>query len=194
MNRLRVSLSVAVLLAMATTVAAQDAGRIGFVANTAESLGVVWGLSERVAVRAGVDFNHVSSETELPEAFPSFAPDLDNSFSSVGVTVSALVSLGQWDDLKAYVAPGYGHSWRTTAAEFEQSNHRFDGMFGLQYALGSRFRVFGEAGIRFSHSRIEQQLFGVLGGPAIDLGELEYAVTTNGFGSASRVGVIFYFK
>jgi hypothetical protein len=145
-------------------------------------------------VRAGVDFNHVSSEAELPNPFADFGLDLDDSFSSVGLTVSALVSLGQWDDLKAYVAPGYGHNWRTTEAGFDQSNHRFDGMFGLQYALGSRFRVFGEAGIRISHSQIEQQIFGVLGGPAIDFGQAEYSVTTNAFGSASRVGVVFYFK
>ena len=65
---------------------------------------------------------------------------------------------------------------------------------GLQYALGSRFRVFGEAGISYVHTRIEQDVFGVLGGPAEDFGEGDIALTTSGIGSASRVGVIFYFK
>jgi hypothetical protein len=193
MSRVRVLLTAVVLAVTATTGWAQDSGRIGLVANTAESVGAIWHLSEKVAVRAGIDFSHVSTEPDFPDDFLGLG--IERSYNSVGLNLSALLFLGQWDDLEAYVSPGYGQVWNSSGNEYiERSQHQVEGLFGLQYALGSRFRVFGEAGVRYVRSRTEQDIFGVLGGPAEDFGDGTVGSTVDAIGSGSRFGIIFYFK
>jgi hypothetical protein len=178
------------LLGACATANAQEAGQIGITMGYPASIGVVWHVSDGVAVRPEISFSRSSS---------------DNEFSSDTTTVSAgasgLFYLSRWDQVRAYVSPrfSYGHatseSGGTLGLSLKSSTYNVVGSFGAQYTPHKRFAVFGETGVGYSHST-SSSTYAI---PSLLLeGRSPTRPTTTstltGFSTRTGVGVVFYFK
>ena len=156
-------------------VSAQEPARIGITMGYPASLGIVWRVTDRVALRPEFAFAHASLSGIGPVS-------TGDSSTNVGVGASALFYFRSTDDaLRPYVTPrwSYGH---TSAGNGITSDgtHSVAGSFGAEYMLGKRFSVFGETGLEYSHSSAK---FGV-------------ATATQGanrIATRTGAGVVFYF-
>lgn len=165
--------------------AAQEAGDFGLVATTSSSVGVVWQVLERLALRPEISFNTATIESEFLS---------EGDTSSVVGGISAIFTMRRWNDLSVYLSPRLQFSHSSTFSEavsatvrsrFETSTNGYGvgGSFGAQYMLGERFAVFGETGVLFSRLTSESEQ------PIV----FSDRRTTTTFGSRSAVGVTFYF-
>jgi hypothetical protein len=167
---------------MTTPAAAQEKGAMGLTISAPSAVGVIWHVSERVAIRPEVSFSF--SETDAESANLS-----DVSSHSVTLAGSALFYLGRWDSLRTYAAPRFSYSWAGSSTgdsgrdlDASQNAWGLAGSIGAQYNLGTRFAVFVEAGLMYSSSRIETP---------ISIVNLER--TTWAFGSRTAIGGTLYF-
>jgi Outer membrane protein beta-barrel domain len=173
-----------VLLTIPVSVFAQDKGQAGITMGYPASIGLVYHVSDKIAVRPDVAFSHSSGETDTPVGA------LTSDSSSFSIGVSALFYLREWDKLRTYVTPRYGYS-RTSSetnsvvlggssVETTTTTHAFGGLFGAQYSLHRHFSVFGEVGVNVTHGT----------------GRSDATTTTstsNSITSRTGAGVIFYF-
>jgi len=178
--RLLKVLGCGVLLLAPRAAAAQDTPRFGIVMGFPAAVGVLWNVSERVALRPTIDVSRNSSEstttssiTSVSPAFPAITTTTQttNTGWSLGVGVAALVYLSKGDALRTYIAPGFQYSRgsATTDERFSvstgsptqaptgpetstSSNYTTSGVFGAQYTLAGRFGFFGEIGVNYVHS------------------------------------------
>ena len=167
---------------MTTPAAAQETGDIGLTISAPSAIGVIWHVSERVAIRPEVSFSFSESDGEGTNVS-------DVSGHSVGLAGSALFYIGQWDSLRTYVAPKFSYSWtgsNTGNSTLDLSSNQdawgLAGSIGAQYNLGTRFAVFAEAGLMYSSSRTET---------ASSIVNLDR--TTWVFGSRTAIGGTLYF-
>jgi hypothetical protein len=158
----------------------QDAGQKGITMGYPESIGLVWHVTDTVAVRPEFRFAHSTTDTNVPVASGNA------SSTSVGVGVTALFYLKRYDSLRTYVAPGWTHNHTDPGAGMTANSDTLAGMFGAQYAVGKRFSIFGETGIAFSHSTSKSD---IAVPPIVD------TLSVHGKSVATRTGagVIFYF-
>jgi hypothetical protein len=89
---------------------AQDTRPFGVTMGYPASVGVLWHVTEGVAVRPEFSFDVFSSETENSSPLGG---DSSSDGNSVSVGLSALFYLARWDMTRAYVVPRYAYS-RTT--------------------------------------------------------------------------------
>ena len=167
---------------MATPVAAQEKGDTGLTISAPSAIGVIWHVSEKVAVRPEVSFSF--SETDGDSANVS---DIKTHMVTLGG--SALFYLGRWDSLRTYFAPRLSYSWSgssTGDSGFDISSNQdawgLAGSIGAQYGLGTRFAVFAEAGLMYSSTRIESVT------SIVNLDRTAWA-----FGSRTAIGGTLYF-
>ena len=197
---------IVVLMAIGCSLAAapahaQEKGRLGISMGYPASVGVLWHATERIAIRPSVSFDHSSAEfavrTPVLGNIGAITTTSMTESNTVGLRVDALFSVGTWDNVRAYVAPGYGYEWSdfnttnsTVVTGFpglsnnretldrEGHGHEVRGTFGARYTPHPRFGVFGEVGLRYFNGQT-------------GLGEasstLKVVETTAG------AGVIFYF-
>jgi hypothetical protein len=173
-----------VLLGIPVAVSAQDKGQAGITMGYPASIGLVYHLSDKIAVRPDFSFAHSTSETDLP----SGSVGSDSSGFSIGV--SALLYLRAWDKLRTYVTPRYGFSRASndtdsvlggeSSVHTTTTIHAFAGLFGAQYALHRHFSLFGEVGVNVSHSSGTSNTTTITS-------------TSNSIVSRSGVGVVLYF-
>ena len=178
-------LSVALLtgLAAVSTAGAQDQGKIGLTMGYPASVGIVWPVSESVAIRPELSFSGSSSDSS-GSAFESEADGW-----AIGTGVSALFYLRKYDNLRTYFVPRFTYSRATntvTSSSFTNTestttttNTGLAGSFGAQYSLGDKFGVFGEVGFGFNHST---------GKSTTTTGR----ASSNTWGTRTAVGVIFF--
>lgn len=172
-----------VLGLMATTASAQDEGRVGLTTGYPALVGVIWHISDNIAVRPEFSFtrNDSSSESPLTKA--------TTDFSSLGGEISVLFFSPLRDGLKLYVAPRFAYSRTSGTSDVSESttnSYSIGGMFGGQYALGRRFAVFGEAGFQYSH---------LDGSVASSLSSaLQTTSSGDAAGTRTAVGVVLYFQ
>ena len=170
-----------VFSAAAATASAQDAGHVGLTTGYPASIGILWHLSERTAVRPEISFTLNSSSSES-------LVDATSDFSTFGTGVSVLFFSPLRDNLKLYVAPRFGYSRTTGSTEFSESAtdiYSISGSFGGHYSLGSRFALFGEAGLQYSH-----QSGSLTSSPPITIQTKSHADIV---GTRTAVGVVIYF-
>jgi hypothetical protein len=183
MNTLRLGLLILLLLFVPAVSRAQDTGHTGVTISAPSSVGIIWQASERVAIRPEFSFStsEVSSDDGVAES----------TGSSYNVSISGLLYLHRWDDLRAYVCPRFSYTHASTTLNLPDGSrlsssdnnvYGFAGSFGAEYALGRRFAVFGETGLSFSHQTSE--IDSIL--PGNDR-------TIDTFGVRNAVGVVFYF-
>jgi hypothetical protein len=145
-----VAAAAAVTVIGASPALAQDAPKVGLVFGKNSQLGVHIPLGDSVAIRPAVAWIKTTAEYEGS----MFVSD-DVSSRTWVPSVDLLFYLKTWDNTRVYVSPQYLYTRSTqSSSEFDDNTddaHTFRGMFGAQHTLGSRFAVFGEAGIE--HSR-----------------------------------------
>jgi hypothetical protein len=157
-----VALATVVTVMMAAPAAAQDAGAVGLTMGYPAAVGVVWHVTERIALRP--DFTLSTTTTESTSTIDSiFVPQVSTTTStswSTAVGLSALLYLNAADPLRFYVAPRAAYL-RTSididddqelAAAFDNTSTGFvaAGAFGVQYNAHDRFAIFGELGAQYT--------------------------------------------
>ena len=186
----------AALLTLAPSIAsAQESGRVGISMGYPTAVGVVWHMSDAIAVRPEVSFTTTTADVTLTTS----------SSTTYGVGVSGLFYVKRWDALRAYVSPRYsyqrGSSTSTLAINLpitlpielpsiestsRSAQHTISGSFGAQYLAHEHFGIFGEIGAGYSTLKL------TVDAPASQTGLIS-APTGHSFGVRSGAGVIFYF-
>lgn len=174
------------------TASAQDGGRVGLVMGYPQSVGVIWQVADRLAVRPEIAFSWTSAETTTitlgtgTSCGCSVPPAGPNDSVRVGVGASALLYFGQWDGLRLYAGPRFLYSTTDNGVPTEfpavSSTYLTAGLFGAQYSLGRRFAVFGETGLHYSRTNTSVAL------PAGRHESRMHHLSTEG-----SAGVIFFF-
>jgi opacity protein-like surface antigen len=191
-------LVVAVVLLIPGAAAAQEKGQAGVSMEYPATVGVIYHVSDRVAVRPEVSFSKASAETLATTSIGASSSTYKSTHGSweVGTGVSALFYVARWDALRTYVSPRFvyarGNSTATVpsspsgsspsdSSELRDSTFGVAGSFGVQYTLGTKFSVLGEAGVGYSHLKISSNVISTV------------LSTTDTIGTRGRVGVVFYF-
>jgi opacity protein-like surface antigen len=161
---------------------AQDARPFGVTMGYPASVGILWHVTDGVAVRPEFSFTHFSTETE--NASP-IGVDTSSDGNGVSVGLSALFYLARWDMTRAYVVPRYAYSRNTatiegplTGLEQTSNGHAFGVSIGAQHGLGERFAIYGELGLAYERGTTEA---------------LTSEIRRSAFGTRSGVGVVVYF-
>lgn len=174
--------ALAALLAASASASAQDK-KVGLTMGYPSSVGVVWHLSDKVALRPELSLAGGSAETSAS----GFSSETDSTTIVTGI--SALFYLNTADKLRTYVSPRFTYAHATTTSNLSSitnstakstaNNTGGQGSFGAQYYVSSRFAVFGELGLGFSHNESTSNLT-----PTKN--------TSWAWGTRSAVGIIFY--
>ena len=163
-----------------TPASAQEAGDVGVTVSAPSSIGVIWHVTPRLAIRPDLSFSFSGSDGE------GNGPDLSSHTMSLGGSV--LFYTGRWDNFQTYITPRLSYSWSGSSSEgsgdFEASQDGWglSGAFGGQYTLGTRFAVFAEAGLAYSSHTTE-----------IPSSFSDNGRTTWNFGSRAAIGATLYF-
>jgi hypothetical protein len=174
---------------------AQEAGRVGLAVGYPASVGVIWHVSDRIALRPDVTLSQSSGDTTTTVNLTPTVMGTSRTSSdtwSVAVGASGLFYLGQWDALRTYVSPRFaytrlaihGATATTYAVPSNLSNtiasgYLVSGSFGAQYSFGRRFGVFGEVGVAYTDSTTKT--------------DFAFSTSSKTIGTRSGVGVLFYF-
>ena len=195
--RVRVLLGVVMLVAAARSAAAQEAGDVGVTMGYPGALGVVWHVTDAVAVRPDIALTRSTSESTTSATGAFAGSGLSSTSTSDGwgttVGVSVLVNVRTIERLRLYLAPRLAYARSTTDNETGLSGALTgftakttgvlaSGSFGSQYSLHDRFAVFGELGLQYTTQTTTSDFPG---------SSTEADGTT--FGLRSAVGVTFYF-
>ena len=177
-------LAAALLFLARGTASAQGAGKLGVTMGYPSSFGIVWHVSDKVAIRPELTITVSSSESSNS----SFSAE--NDTWNLGTGVSVLFYLKSYDQLRTYFSPRLSYNRNTnentssgittSTSEATSTNTGVAGMFGAQYGLGDKFSVFGEVGVGYTRSETS-------GSPQVTKS------SGNSLGTRTGVGVIFYF-
>lgn len=175
-------LAVAMLLGVAGDASAQDK-KVGLTMGYPSAFGVLWHVTDKVALRPELSVAGGSSETNLS----GFSSNSDTNTIATGI--SALFYLNTADKLRTYVSPRFTYSHASTqqdlssitnsSATTTSNNTSGQGAFGAQYYVSNRFAVFGELGAGFGRTESKSSLT-----PTKNTGWA--------WGTRSAVGIVFY--
>ena len=175
------ALGACVMMAGTPRAEAQEKGQAGITMGYPASVGVLWHLSERVAIRPEFSFSNSDSSSAA-------LLDASSQFWTLGTGVSVLFYTPVRDNLRTYVAPRFsyirthGDSNITTSTT---TSYSIAGMFGAHYSLGRRFGVFGEVGLGYAR---------LTGSSMSDLiPQTRITNHSDSIGTRSGVGVVLYF-
>lgn len=175
---------------------AQQDRRVGVVIEYPASFGMLWHVTDRVALRPDVTLSWTTTETtstlNVIGGPTTTTTTSDTSTRALGL--SGLFYLGPPQDLRFYVVPRVAYIWTSSESETsppllqlgpyesDGTGVQASGAFGAQYAVHERFRVFGELGVGYTRQESET-------GYAVSRTTLEQ----RGFGLRSGVGVVVMF-
>lgn len=204
----RLAMATMIVLGGAVSASAQDAGKFGVTMGYPASIGVIWHVSNRIALRPEISLQQIATTTTSTISITTAGSGGVTSTSTtttatndqwfVGYGASALFYIKQWDALRAYVSPRFQYTHGSSSSsttlntslpistvpastEFTQNSYLYSGSFGAQYGLGSRFGLYGEVGFGYTHQTSESS-FAAAGDS-----------TGHTVATRSGVGVIFYF-
>lgn len=181
--RIRQLLSLAgcLLLVHSAAAQAQDAQKVGVTMAYPASIGIIWPVTNKIAVRPEFTISGSSAES---------SSGLEASSWSFGTGVSALFYLKDFDHVRTYFTPRFDYSRSSTSSDTGSSSvpnvdstrsaWGGSGSFGVQYSPAQKFGVFGEVGFGFSYAHLPPAVNGSASGHA------------TGWGLRSGVGVIYY--
>lgn len=170
----------AILPLLAATAHAQDTGKIGITAQYPASIGVLWQVSNTIALRPDVTFSGATTGIAGSSA--------NTSGWNVGAEFGVLFYLKRYEHVRTYVAPrldyGYSRSSVSGPTSISISDSRWaigaTGLFGAEYAPVTRFTVFAEIGFGYSHLTLPTGVPSTLSGSG------------NSWGTRAAVGAVFY--
>ena len=187
-----------VMAAMLTArpAAAQEAGDVGITMGYPVAVGVVWHITDAIAIRPDVSMSWTSSESVTTSEPPLPGRPPVTSTSTVeawntAVGVSALFYLQTVDRFHVYLVPRAAYlrssqdletAGLTSALDTTSNGYLVSGSVGAQVAAHDRFSIFGELGAQYSSQRSEA---------AFSTSRSENENRT--FGLRSAVGVTLYF-
>jgi hypothetical protein len=166
----RMAVLVCLLLAASSArVFAQDDPTIGLVVAYPSTVGVLWQVSDRVAVRPDIAWSWTKTESSVTinTGIPPQRVTLETSSKghSASYGASALFTLRQDDALRVYVGgraaylravatvtnPSFSSQGgvSSTTSKNRNTGSAWAGFLGGQYRLHRRFTAFGEAGISY---------------------------------------------
>lgn len=195
--RVRVLLGVVILVLAARSAPAQTAGDVGVTMGYPGALGIVWHVTDGIAVRPDVALARSTSAATTAATGVLAGAGLSSSSTSEGwgttVGVSVLVNVRTSNRLRLYLVPRLAYARSTADNESGLSGALTgftatttgvlaSGAFGSQFNLHDRFAVFGELGLQYSTQTTISDFPGT---------RTEAEGTT--FGLRSAVGVTFYF-
>jgi hypothetical protein len=192
-RRLILSITLAIGLLACRTGSAQEKGKAGVTLGYPASIGVIWHVTDRVAIRPELSLSFGTSEVTTTSA--SVLPGVggtgvrtNTDSTAVGVGVSGLYYLSKAASLSSYVSPRflYTHNRITSesstdllgASFLNGSSYALSGSYGVHYTPITRIALFAEAGIGFTDSSSSSSLSEQNG----------HQVSTRG-----GIGVILYF-
>ena len=191
--RLRVLGVVIITLAVvANTASAQDEPRIGITMGYPASVGVVWHVTDRVALRP--ELTATSSNNDVTATTSTGSTLNTNDNWQVLFGVSAMLYLSKHEGLRTYISPRWAYtrvgstsvSGSPTSTSSSVGQTQFvSGSLGAEYSLGRRFAVFGELGVGYNHTTNSPT-----GSSPVPLFTTS---TSNTVGTRSGAGVILYF-
>ncbi len=176
--------TVALLIPMIAT--AQEAGQAGIAMGYPGAIGVVYHVSDSVAVRPEFSVSRTTTGSSS-SLFPT-----ESTGWATGLGASALFYFAKRDDVRTYVSPRFGYSRTSSTLVSTGSGTVVDtvishtdgysgsGSFGAQYTPSRRFGIFGEIGVSYTHSKAKTGTSGI-------------RLTSNSVGTRTAVGAIFYF-
>ena len=204
-NRLRLRPRTLVWLFVAgvsTPAFSQDDPNVGVVVAYPATVGVLWQITDRFAIRPDVFWSWASNEstTTVTSGSPPQTVAFESSSNGYNVTygVSGLVTLKQQESLRLYVGGRAAYLRSSTTfhnpsvtfpggvvtvnpRKSRSTGPSFAGFFGGQYALHRRFAIFGEAGLGYQSSETSTT------------GEPPLSGQGKSVNGRSGVGVIFFF-
>jgi hypothetical protein len=147
-----------ILAVGAADATAQETQKIGLTIGTPSSVGILWRVSDKLALRPDFSFSRVSDDDEgLSESLGGADSRSSGSSWQTGIGLSALLYLDSQAGLRTYFAPRLAYlrssgsfSGIVSAFETTSSSYQASGSFGAEYELGARFGLFGEAGISYA--------------------------------------------
>lgn len=190
-------MTVALTCASAT---AQERGQVGIAMGYPGTVSVIWHATDTIAIEPKISFLQSSTDSRVESRLTINGVVVTSSEVttaqdgwSVSPGFDLRFTVGKWDNVSAYVAPGYtylrGSTTIVTATDspfatilsetrkYSTRGHDVRGMLGVQYTPHRKFAVFGQFGVRYSRS--EQRLGN--------------DITTRLIGNTSAVGAILYF-
>lgn len=177
--------------------AAQDAGSLGATMGYPGAVGVIWHVTDRIALRPDVTLTRSSSEstTTGPGFFPGTELSSTTTSEGWGTTVglSALVTVRTIERLRIYLTPrlAWSHSSSDNQAGVSGNRSSYDvatrglvtsASVGTQYGLHDHFAIFGEVGLQYSDLETNSDYPGS-----------RNRTDSTSFGLRSAVGVTVYF-
>jgi hypothetical protein len=150
---------------------AQNTPKVGLSMGYPAAIGVIWHVTDRVAVRPEVSVSKSSSEfIGSSITFSSGGVPVNTTTTTTTNTwqtsagLSALLYLSRHDKLSTYLSPRWAYTRLSStpsvsgggvASVVTGTNGHINfvsGSFGAQFAIGERFSVFGELGLAFSRT------------------------------------------
>jgi hypothetical protein len=161
---MRLAMGVLLGVIAAAPATAQEAGDVGLTMGYPAAVGVVWHITDAIALRPDVTVSTSSTEsTSTTSGFGGGATLVSTTTSTswtTAVGLSALFYLKTIDRVRLYLAPRAAYL-RTTididddqplAGTFDNESDGFvaAGAFGAQFNAHERFAIFGELGLQYT--------------------------------------------
>ena len=200
MNRIAMY-AVAALILASGMANAQDRPQVGVTMTYPARIGVLWHITDRVAILPDVALERFSWESEFsfgltgPGSFIGSTSRATNITWELAPGANLLVDLARWDDVATYLTGGWSYLYlRETRTEVTtstgqgtsfppsgtevtkstDSGHETRGAFGVRYVPSRRFGIYGEVGVEYRKSS-------------------QTTLTSSTLRNRGAVGAIFYF-
>jgi len=209
----RALLTIAAVL-ISTIASAQDTPKLGVTMAAPSAIGILWQVSDRIAVRPEVTLSRNSAESNQNDPIGAALVTSDDSYAA-GVGIGALFYVGRWDALRTYLIPRFSYTRSSTSAainnnsilgpstsESSASNYQTSAAFGGQYSLGRHFGLFGEAGFSYTRTNSSSSttftttVTSIVNGVITQTSRLQTSGSStraNAVSTRTAVGVILYF-
>jgi hypothetical protein len=159
--------------------AAQDTPKLALVVGYPAQVGLLWNLSEKVAIRPEVNWTHSTSES--PGTSTTFGPagsttvqtTLTSQSTAFGVGISGLIHVWRQEALRVYLSPRFTYTHQSMSIDLglpvttvvpvltqsTTNTYGVAGSLGAQYTLARHFGLFGEVGVAYTRATISTDAF-----------------------------------